>query len=723
MFRLIKKISNKKFPWKNPAPIIHRPLTCNLNTKPNFLPPCHSYSQKQQSTKSGGRGVLLAVGALAFTGGATLVYAKYDPDFRKTLTQNAPFTDSIIKTVFQEGNSGNIISAYYKSVKVSLLGLITGGEKTTSKDGRIVQVIQEPTEYKAPPPIVPVLEKDLKKPEQVYNEIRLEKVEKGLQEPIIELAGEVKHKPSEMSVEEAENLAELEEKICKSAEEAVNAYNKAIHILKMYNQDIEYIIDEAVNEINPNTWESVKSKTRSKVECLKRAQQKADEATKDINKLKDLVSSPKFDAPATTKDLIRNNIAKVQDDINQAKKELEFEQRQGSVTEKYWDKVEKARQHFSEELESLFPTIDLSKKKLGVTEEDLDLFVLHTYANVLFYQKELAKMETIIQEKIQSAAEAAKRGGGEILTNAQICEALEQEKRRLTLCFQQQVLKLRREAELEMREQLKRQSQAFTDHLEDAVKTREMEIERAFARKFDEMLESERCRFKIQLAAVVGRLKGLDQAIKEKNDADQTSKQAQVLWSACQALLRAIKAGCPGLPWKDQIRPLEPEIVAVEKAAAENDELVCAVINGIPKEAKERGVYPEDALRERFLKVEKVARTVALVPEEGAALPVHILSYIQSFLLIKAASPIPQNELNDEKVDFSKLNTNEILQRARYWLDRGDFAQTLRYMNLLKGAPRCVAKQWMDETRILLETQQAANTLMAHAASSGLAYL
>ncbi|XP_074033701.1 MICOS complex subunit Mic60-like [Leptinotarsa decemlineata] len=62
-------------------------------------------------------------------------------------------------------------------------------------------------------------------------------------------------------------------------------------------------------------------------------------------------------------------------------------------------------------------------------------------------------------------------------------------------------------------------------------------------------------------------------------------------------------------------------------------------------------------------------------------------------------------------------------QSQTYWLDRGDFAQTLRYMNLLKGAPRCVAKQWMDETRILLETQQAANTLMAHAASSGLAYL
>lgn len=65
------------------------------------------------------------------------------------------------------------------------------------------------------------------------------------------------------------------------------------------------------------------------------------------------------------------------------------------------------------------------------------------------------------------------------------------------------------------------------------------------------------------------------------------------------------------------------------------------------------------------MKVEKISRTLALVPEEGARLHIYILSYIQSLLLLKAASPIPQAELNDEQVDFKKLSTNEILQRAR----------------------------------------------------------
>lgn len=137
--------------------------------------------------------------------------------------------------------------------------------------------------------------------------------------------------------------------------------------------------------------------------------------------------------------MIRSNITKVQDDIQKAKNELETQQKLGSIAERYWDKVEKARQYFSEELESLFPNIDITKKKLSVTDEDLDLFVLHTYAHVLFYQKELAKMETLMQERLQAAVETAKRGGGEFLTTAQVCEALEQEKRKLNLCFQQQV--------------------------------------------------------------------------------------------------------------------------------------------------------------------------------------------------------------------------------------------------------------------------------------------
>lgn len=53
-----------------------------------------------------------------------------------------------------------------------------------------------------------------------------------------------------------------------------------------------------------------------------------------------------------------------------------------------------------------------------------------------------------------------------------------------------------------------------------------------------------------------------------------------------------------------------------------------------------------------------------MVSEEGAALPIYLLSYLQSFLIIKTNS-IPKKELEDEPIDVNSLNTYDILQRAR----------------------------------------------------------
>lgn len=59
----------------------------------------------------------------------------------------------------------------------------------------------------------------------------------------------------------------------------------------------------------------------------------------------------------------------------------------------------------------------------------------------------------------------------------------------------------------------------------------------------------------------------------------------------------------------------------------------------------------------------------------------------------------------------------------RYWMDRGNLPQTLKYMNLLKGAPRKVSSEWVNEARLLLETQQAVNVLLSHASGNGQRYL
>lgn len=181
--------------------------------------------------------------------------------------------------------------------------------------------------------------------------------------------------------------------------------------------------------------------------------------------------------------------------------------------------------------------------------------------------------------------------------------------------------------------------------------------------------------------------------------------------------------------------------------STEGDELVKHLLDALPAEAKTRGVYAENAIRERFLKVEKLARQLALVTDDNAGLPTYALSYLQAALIIQPKELISQAELNNEPVDFSQLNTFDILNRARYafespfhsnlsidslplslsrrryYVDRGNFLQALKYANLLKGASRRVASDWINETRLLLETQQAVNVLLAHAATSSLSFL
>lgn len=89
-------------------------------------------------------------------------------------------------------------------------------------------------------------------------------------------------------------------------------------------------------------------------------------------------------------------------------------------------------------------------------------------------------------------------------------------------------------------------------------------------------------------------------------------------------------------------------------------------MDALPETAKTRGVYTECAIRERFFKVERLARQLALVPEKDATLVQYVLSYIQSVFIIQPNELISQAELNNQPTDYSKLSTFEILDRTRY---------------------------------------------------------
>ncbi|KAF5306466.1 hypothetical protein FQR65_LT18569 [Abscondita terminalis] len=665
--------------------------------------------------KSKNYGAYYTLGLLTIVGGGTIGYAKYDPDFREWLCENVPYMDGFLAFLFQEEKT------YLQSFTTSLDSLkekVSGMLFTHTKQKDLVE---KPKNYNPPSPAFTSLASA--KEDDQYTEIRIEQKLKDEDKVVVTIEGDQKPKETILEATHPKKILEIEERLCEAASSTVQAYNSAVYALKNYNNDIQVVVENSVEQLDPSIWNSLRIKTKAKEETLQSAEQLAKKMEEEIKAFEEVLEDPKLCAPDTIKQQANLNIEKIRKDVKKAKKEFEDARKETNLTDKYWRKVEEARNHFIDEIQILFPSVNVNDRKMSLQGEDLDLFILHAFSNVLFYQKELYKLQVIEQQKVKMALENARRGNQEILSDTQINQLVEDKKKCLEIEFQKKCLALRVQSEKDLRHQLKIQSEAFADHLYDALQSKEEEMQRDFARMLDEKVTAEKCKFKLQVSSLAARVKGMDQAFKERADSDRIMRNSQILWSTCQNLFKALRAGCPGLPWTEQLRPLEPEIIAVKNAAAKGDELVNAVIEAIPKIAIERGVFPEDALRERFLKVEKVARHLALVPDGGARLPLHILSFIHSLLLVKAATPIPQAELNDETVDFTDFSTNDILQRARYWVDRGDFEQSLKYMNLLDGAARCVASEWMEETRLLLETQQATEVLLAHASSSGLIYM
>nr|XP_049462965.1 MICOS complex subunit Mic60 isoform X2 [Anopheles coluzzii] len=696
-----------------------------------------------------GFGKVLVVLSPILIGGGVVTYAKYDNEFRKTLITNVPALEPVLKTLLQETNPLDEVSKKMDDISKTI------GEYTSTITGFFGGGEEEKKQEKKPdlPPItraksvhVPVPSPPLPKPEPINLSDKVPEQPKKKPEaatPKVTTATASKAAAAATAAAPAKSapaapskpvplasggetvpksISDLEQQVEVAATIAIKEYGHAVDVLKSYTNEVRKVVDESVDKLDSSSWTTLRNRTSARDTALQAAEDAADKARGNIEKLHALLNSREIKCSDELKDKARQNIAAYLDHLKKAKEEVYAARDLASLGEKYWKRVESARNYFVEEMESLFPGINLAERKLNLSKDELDLFILHAYTQVIAHQKELQKLQIEGDQNLRRALEAVRGSDQSEEVKARLEYEIAKEKRQLNLLNQKKLLLTRAELEQQMREQLKRQTEAHVDHLKDALTQKELEMKRKFQRELDEKITTEQASYKLQLAAMLGKLKGIHNALVEHADAEKSAHQAQALWGACQSLWSSIRSGQPGKSWRDQLRPLKDEIAAVARSA-EGDELVTVVLKGLPETAVKRGVYPEDALRERFLKVEEVSRRLALVPAEGARLPMYVLSYLQAALIARPDKPISQDELENKPFDFSKLDTYDILNRARYWLDRGDLVKTVQYVNLLQGAPRKAALDWLNEARLLLETQQAASTLMAHAAASGVRFL
>lgn len=154
----------------------------------------------------------------------------------------------------------------------------------------------------------------------------------------------------------------------------------------------------------------------------------------------------------------------------------------------------------------------------------------------------------------------------------------------------------------------------------------------------------------------------------------------------------------------------------------QDDTFIQTILSTIPHKALEDGISSEKSLKSRFDRVRKVARRVALVPEEGGGLGMYLLSFIQSLLTIDMIHPrLTSSGLSS--IDPRSLSTFDLLHQAKVSLDAGDMETTVRVLGHLEGEARRVVSDWLRDALVYLETRQAVMAISEYLAASSAAIL
>jgi len=350
-----------------------------------------------------------------------------------------------------------------------------------------------------------------------------------------------------------------------------------------------------------------------------------------------------------------------------------------------------------------------------LSSKALNSLVVFNSKKVLKLEKELAKSKINERRKCKESL-SRQKADSTFAADAKVGAALAEQKRDLEMKCHKKLREITGEQKSRHKEVVKTLVSAHSDHLKDILDVHEDELDRKYANKIDEASSSVRSHYNQQLAALIGRLNGLEGALRERAEVQKSSNQSDKLWLASQALRRELKSGsrCQ----LEQVS-LKPELEAVKSAAGNGNSFVSSVLDTINPRSVSIGVSSEEAVKRRFQRVEKIARRVALIGDEGGSLFRFALSWIQSLLIIRSPlSELPLQEVLDEPIDLDKLNAFDVLARAKLCIERDDLEMALRYMNLLSGAPRIVASDWLEETRRLLEARLAADALLAYAVAS-----
>merc|ERR1712018_796416 len=512
--------------------------------------------------------------------------------------------------------------------------------------------------------------------------------------------------------------AEKYEQICKNA-------------VKNHSLLVEKVLENAIgndSDADDGTWTDVFEAANKKAETIEMAKVQIKEAKSGIKRALEAVESAK--ASNDIKLATSPSVSQSDEQINKAflkiesvAQAIEAAVKDSKLVEEYRNLVEEGRQQFRTEIAALFPDTSpegLAVKRGPLSEDELDVFVTHAYRKVCRLEQDLAKQKTLAQQRLETSV-TDEQLRKQVVTEEVVQAELEAQRRVLDVEHQRKMAAIREEMENEGSLQLRRQIAAHADHVKDVVDLEKSELKRKHDHELEENISMERSAHQKELSSLAGRVDGIKVVVGQRADLETKVRQAQELWLASKAINLALSSDTtngvlPPIQHEvDVLKNIADKVKSIpggkEEKSREMSEFVDSIIESIPKEALERGVYSDKALRDRYFHVESVAKRTALIKNENASLFMYFLSYLQS--LVMFAPNTEKLPASDISIDIDDLSNYDAIGLARGCVERGDVAQAIRYLNLLKGESANVSKDWIKEARLFLETRQACDALLA----------
>lgn len=624
-----------------------------------------------------------ALGSLIFGFSTIVVYAKYDTKFRQWLKTNVYGSDELLKLLLFEDKSIHNIPNIEKPKLVP---------PTINHDINVKKSTPSKLEPKESQIISAKTDKPIDKELTGKNNILGKNTEN-----------------------ETSDFSKIRSEATLIIKEVSNSYSEALDALKNYYELVNGTVNDVSHKHNSGFLKKLQKVSLEKDELFQTAKVNAQEARKRLDQIQYSLDDSKHNVTNEEKETIKNNIMKFKMEIKTLEKNFESQKDDLLLFNKHNGQVINIRKQFSEELQSLFPHVRLDDKNMKLTDAEFNVFVDYITQKLLYYQNELFKQEIFGEEQVNDVVRALKNGTPEAIDKV-LGFQVEKNRRKHMNNFIKESFGSKANSEAKFKEQLRFQTEVHIDHLKEAANLAEKEVERRVNLEYSEKAETEKLKYKEQVLSMIAVMNGINDAVKEHSNKRDKLNESFYLWTACQSLFAAIDTDQNDS--KHELIPLQELVNNIKKSGGENHVVIKELLNTIPERVLTRGVYTEETLKDRFLNVEDKAFHMALVPDTNVKLFDLVTSFVFTIFTFKSPVPITEEELNNEPINVNELNNIDILQRARYWVERDNYYRALQYMHLLKGGAKIIASDWISETRDYLATQQAAQTLLAYASES-----